>query len=117
MFEKRRCGHARGSTGQNRGDGRVMQHSVVMPDHYRKVFLGNKVAQSCQGARPGCAKFWFDAGECFGFFMEFLSCALVRDCVLAILGHLSGLKEEFHIKCWFLGFWIQKKTWKSAWAL
>jgi len=49
--------------------------------------------------------FWFDAGECFGLFVEFLGCVLVGDFVWAILGVLCGLKEKFcgEIKCEFLG--------------
>ena len=46
------------------------------------------------------------------FSMEFLGCILFGVCVYAILGILSGLKEEFYgeIKWGFLGFWIEKEA-------
>jgi len=42
--------------------------------------------------------------DSFGFFMKFLGCVLVEDCVAAILGFLIG-----EIKCEFSGFWFGER--------
>ena len=61
----------------------------------REDIPGEKVAWSCLGALLDRTDFIVGTGECFGFFVDFLGCVLVGDCVWAILGMLYGLKEEF----------------------
>ena len=53
------------------------------------------------------------------FFVEFLDCVLVQDCIRAILGVLCGLKHEFYgeIKYGILGFQIEKETRECVWVL
>ena len=43
----------------------------------------------------GCANSLFMAYGGFGFFVEFLGCVLVEDCVWAILEFFCGLKRNF----------------------
>ena len=48
----------------------------------------------------------------FSFFVEFLGCILVRNCVWIILRYFCGLKEGFYgeVKCAFLGFLIETES-------
>jgi len=72
-----------------------------------------------RGTAKPCQIFNLVRVSVLAFFTEFLCCVFWLGIVFRLFGVLCGLKEEFcgEIKYGFLGFWIEKKTWKSARAL
>jgi len=52
-----------------------------MPDHWKKKFKAIEWYSRARGHGQGVPNFQFDAGECLGFFVEFLGCVLIGDCV------------------------------------
>lgn len=106
MFEKRRRGRARGSTAKKEKNDRAWGARGGRVK-WLDFFFGGEEGGTF------VPKLWLGVSECFDCFEEFLDCVLVGGLCLGYFGAFCGLKEGFYgeIKCGFLGFWIEKKTW------
>ena len=61
--------------------GMVVLLSTGSPCQKTGNFFWARAAQSCLSAEGGLARILVGAGECFDFFVDFLGCVLVGDCV------------------------------------
>ena len=73
-----RHSHARGRLDAKGGHSHAMQHGLVVQDHWAKILAGEMWHDRAVPKSYPCML------DCFSFFVEFLGCALVGDCVWAI---------------------------------
>jgi len=83
----------------------TFQHGMAVPKLW-KIFLSCSRGHGCvRGYEVVVPILYLGSLPDLAFFVEFLSCVLVEDCVW-VLGFFCGLKEKFRgeVRCGFLGF-------------